>query len=236
MASTGSLSVAVNIFTAPAAAFAAIKEKPSPWLPMLLILAAYGLTAVLYVNGVDLPWMLDRQMQQAGSQITEEQRAQAVEVALRISPTTYAAIAAVTSPLGLLIFVALYALYLLAVGAATRTGIKYGQWFALCWWSSLPWLLGMLATVVYLATNDIRFVPQEALNPLSFGNLLSIEAAGAPMLQRVALALDPTTLWAFVLLIMGYQAFSKKSIVHAALVVIAPLVVIPLFFVLYAAL
>jgi hypothetical protein len=228
MAITGSLAVATNIFTAPAAAFAAIKEKPSPWLPLLLILAAYCVTSFLYISGVDLPWLMDRQMQQAGSQLTEEQRAQAVEAALRISPTAYGAIAAVSSCLGVVIVFALYALYFLAVGAATKTGIKYGQWFGLILWASLPILLGLLATIVFLLTNDVRFVAQESLNPLSFGNLLSIESEGAPTFQRVLLSLDPTSIWALVLWSMGYQAFSKKSIVHAALVVLAPILVIVL--------
>jgi hypothetical protein len=228
MASTGSVSIAANIFTAPAAAFAAIKEKPSPWLPLLLILVGYCLVSFLYLNGVDLPWFMDRQMQQAGSQITDEQRAQAVEAALRLSPMTYGAIGAVTSCLGVVIVFALYALYFLAVGAATKTGIKYGQWFGLLLWASLPIVLGLLAAIVYLLTNDVRFVVQESLNPLSFGNLLSIEAEGAPTFQRVLLSLDPTSIWALVLWILGYQAFSKKSIVHAALVVLAPIIVIVL--------
>jgi len=218
----------MNIFAAPAAAFAAIKEKPSPWLPLVLILVAYCVVSFLYLNGVDLPWLMDRQMQQAGSQLTEEQRAQAVDAALRISPTAYGAIGAVTSCIGVVIVFALYAMYLLAVGAITKTGIKYGQWFGLVLWCSLPVLLGLLATIVFLLTNDVRFVAQEALNPLSFGNLLSIESEGAPTFQRVLLALDPTSIWTLVLTIMGYAAFSKKSIVHAALVVLAPILVIVL--------
>lgn len=228
MASTGSLSVATNIFTAPAAAFAAIKEKPSPWLPLLLIVVGYCVVSFLFLNGVDLAWFMDRQMQQAGSQLTEEQRAQAVEAALRISPMAYGAIGAVTSSLGIVIFFALCALYFLAVGTATKTGVKYGQWFGLVLWCALPILLGLLAVIVYLLTNDVRFVAQESLNPLSFGNLLSIEPEGAPTFQRVLLQLDPTSIWALVLLILGYQAFSKKSIVHAALVVVAPIFLIVL--------
>ena len=228
MASTGSLSVAANIFTAPAAAFAAIKERPSPWLPLLLILVGYCLVSFLYLNGVDLPWFMDRQMQQAEADITDEQRARAVEAALRISPMTYGAIGAVTSSLGVVIVFALYSLYLLAVGTATKTGIKFGQWFGLVLWCSLPILLGLLATIVYLVTNDVRFVGQEQLNPLSFGNLLSIESEGAPTFQRVLSQLDPTSIWGLVLYILGYQAFSKKSIVHAALVVLAPIIVIVL--------
>jgi hypothetical protein len=140
----------------------------------------------------------------------------------------YGAIGAVTSSLGLVIVFALYALYLLAVGTVTKAGIKYSQWFGLCLWCALPVLLGLLATIVFLLTNDVRFMAQEALNPLSFGNLLSIEAEGAPTFQRVLLSLDPTSIWSLVLSILGYQAFTRRSIVHAALVVLAPILLIVL--------
>jgi hypothetical protein len=100
----------------------------------------------------------------------------------------------------------------------------------------LPLLLGLLATIVYLLSADIRFVAQQSLNPLSFGNLLSIDPAGKPTLQAVLLSLDPTTLWSLVLSVLGYQALSQKSLVHAALVVLGPLFLIVLIVVAVATL
>jgi hypothetical protein len=68
------------------------------------------------------------------------------------------------------------------------------------------------------------------LNPLSFGNLLGLDpgAPGTPTVQRVLLALDPTVIWTVVLTVLGYQALSQRSIVHAATVVLAPYVLIVL--------
>jgi hypothetical protein len=74
----------------------------------------------------------------------------------------------------------------------------------------------------------VRFLPQDALNPLSFGNLLAIDPTGVDMLQRVLLSLDPTTIWSVVLTILGYQAWTKRSLAHATLVVLGPLLLIVL--------
>jgi hypothetical protein len=222
------LAVATNIFTAPAAAFAAIKERPSPWFPLLLLIAGYCLTSFLYLNAVDLPWLMDRQLAAGGGQLTDEQRARAVEAALRLSPTVYGVIGAVSSSLAILAILALLALYYTGVSFATAAGVKFKQWFALISWCTLPFLFGLLATIVNLVVGDMRFVPQEALNPLSFGNLLAIDTEGVPTVQRVLLSLDPTTVWSLVLTIFGYQALTQRSTLHAALVVLAPYLLIAL--------
>ncbi len=104
MADSSSVSILVNIFTAPSAAFAAIKERPNPWLPLLVVLDRLlppSRTCICKV--VDLPWMLDRQLGQGGGNLTDEQRTQAVDAALQISPTVYCVIGAVSTSLSILI-------------------------------------------------------------------------------------------------------------------------------------
>jgi hypothetical protein len=221
------LQVATNVFMSPAQAFAQIKERPSPWFPLALLLVGYSVTSFVYLHRVDLAWFMDLQMQNAPN-LTEEQREQAVEGALRISPTTYGAIGAITTSVSVLAIFALIALYYTGVSFATNTGIKYKQWFGLIAWCTLPAAFGLLATIVNLLVSDVRFLPQDALNPLSFGNLLAIDGTGVPTLQRILLSLDPTTIWALVLTILGYQAWTNRSLVHATLVVLGPLAVIVL--------
>jgi hypothetical protein len=63
--------------------------------------------------------------------------------------------------------------------------------------------------------------------------LFSIESNGTSILQRVVLGLDITAMWSLVLTVLGYQAWTKRSIVTAAVVVLGPLlliVAISLFF------
>lgn len=235
MAQSSSAGVLSNIFTAPQAAFAAIKEKPNPWLPLLIVLIAYAAVSYLYLQVVDLPWMLDRQLSQGGN-LTDEQRTQAVDAALRISPTVYGVIGAITTPLSILIVYALLALYFTGVSFATNDGVKYGHWFTMIAWSWMPVMLGLTATFVNLLVSDARFLPQEQLNPLSFGNLLGIDSEGTPLVQRVLLSLDISVLWIVVLLIIGHQVFSRRSIVSAAVVVLGPFAAVVLISAILAAL
>jgi hypothetical protein len=231
MANTSVLAIATNIITAPSEAFAAIKERPSPWLPLLLVLLGYCLTTYFYMNAVDLPWLLDRSLQNA--ELTDEQRRETVDAMTQISPALLAAGSAAGNSIFILIVYALTALYYTGVSFATNAGIKYKQWFALALWCTLPVVLGLLATIVNILAGDMRFVAQEAINPLSFGNLLGIDPLTVTdTVQRVLLSLDPTTLWAVVLSIFGYQALSQKSIVHSAIVVLAPITIIVLLSVL----
>jgi Yip1-like protein len=235
MSDSTSVGVLSNIFTAPSLAFAKLRERPNPWLALLILLVGYAAVSYLYLQVVDLAWMLDRQISQGGN-LTEEQRKQAVDAALQISPAVYSVIGAVTTPLSILIVLALIALYLTGVSFATNDGVKYGQWFAMISWALMPIVIGLTATFVNLLVNDARFMPQEALNPLSFGNLLGIDSEGAPTSQRVMLGLDISTIWAVALLVLGHSVFTQRSIVRAATVVLAPIVVIVLISVILSAL
>jgi hypothetical protein len=233
MPESSPVGVLSNIFTAPSLAFAVIKERPSPWLPLLLVVIGYCAVSFVYVQVVDLPWLMDRQMSQAGN-MTDEQRAEAVEAALRISPTVYGAIGAVSTSISIVAVFALVALYYTGVSFATNDGIKFGQWFGMIAWSAMPVVFGLIASFVNLLVNDARFLPQEQLNPLSFGNLLAIDSEGLPVVQRILLSLDITAMWSIVLQIIGYQTFTRRSIVRAAVVVLGPLAAIVLIGVLVA--
>jgi hypothetical protein len=236
MANTSSVGILTNIFTAPTTAFAALKQRPSPWLALLIVLVGYAAVSYLYLQVVDLPWLMDRQLSQGGA-LTDEQRAQAVETAVNtLSPRGYGVVAAITTPLSILIIFALIALYLTAVSFATNDGVKYGQWFAVVSWGVMPIVLGLAATFVNLLVSDARFLPQEKLNPLSFGNLFGIDSEGATRGQAALLALDITVCWAVALWIIGHQVFTQRSITRSAIVIFAPIVVIVVISVILAGL
>jgi hypothetical protein len=77
--------------------------------------------------------------------------------------------------------------------------------------------------------NDARFMIQDAINPLAFGNLLSIElTAATPMVQRTLLSVDLTTIWTVALSVIGYQQWTASSLTKSVMVVLGPLAVIVL--------
>jgi hypothetical protein len=233
MAASSSVSVLANIFTSPSAAFAAVRERPNPWFALAIVVIGSALVSFLYMQVVDLPWMLDYQLSQGGN-LTDEQRQQAVDAALQISPTVYGVIGAVSAPISYLIAYALIALYFTGVSFATNDGVKYGSWFAMIAWSMVPLVLGLAATFVNLLVSDARFLPPEQLNPLSFGNLLAIDSENASLLERSLLSLSVIALWIVGLLIVGHQVFSQRTIAKSAVIVLAPVVVIVLVGVLVA--
>jgi hypothetical protein len=232
MADTSSIAIATNIFTAPSQAFVAIKERAPLLLPVLLLLIAYSSVNFLYLSRVDMGWFLDQQMQQqqqaSGQQLPPEQRERALDAAAKVPKVVYGAIGAVSTSAVVFLVIFLGALYYKIVSFATRDGVSLKQWFALSCWCLLPSLLAILAQIANLLINDARFMPADSLNPLSFGNLLSIDRTGATVVQRILLGLDVFTLWGVVLSILGYQAFTKRSLPKAAAIALGPLVAIVL--------
>jgi hypothetical protein len=225
MADSSSGSVLVNIFTSPSAAFAVIKERPSPWLPLLILVVGAFAVQFTYMQAVDFPWLMDQQLQSgpAASQLSEEERRQTVDAMTQIPPSVLGVAQGASAGVVILIVYSLIALYYTGVSFATHDGVKFKQWLALIAWCSLPGVFGLIASFVNLQVADARFLPAEQLNPLSFGSLLALEPQGATIVQRILMQLDVTVLWATVLQILGYQYFTQKSVVTATIVVLGPL-------------
>jgi Yip1 domain len=224
-AESSSLAVLTNIVTAPSQAYAAIKERPTVWLPLLLLIVSYCVVAFVYTNRVDLEWLIDQQLANARN-LTDAQREQAVKAAMRLPPAVYGGISAVSSTIFIAGFLALTALYYRGISFATGDGIKYKQWFSLASWCTIPVVFGIIASLVHVLSGDARFMSQEELNPFAFGNLLGIDRSQAPIVQRVLLGLDFTALWGLALSVLGYQTFAKRSLAVSAAIVLAPVVLI----------
>ena len=114
-----------------------------------------------------------------GRTLTEEQREQAATAAANVSPMRLRCDRRSHDAAVHLLVLFLTALYYTIVSFVTHDGMKLKQWFALCCWCTLPSVLGLVAQLVNLSVNDARFMIQDTINPLSFGNLLSIERTGA---------------------------------------------------------
>lgn len=230
MSNPSALSTVVNVFASPNEAFAAIKERQRTWLPLLILFAGIWIVSMLYLHKVDLRWLIDSQIAQglsrSNTQLTDEQRQKALETALRLSPTTYGVISASVSSLVVLLLVAVSSLYYTVVSFFTDDGVAFKQWFGLVSWCTLPAVLGIGAQIVNLLVSDARFMPQDALNPLAFGNLLSIDRTGATIVQRILLGIDFTALWSLVLTVLAYQAWTKSSFGKTLAVVFSPWIVI----------
>jgi Yip1 domain len=226
MANDSSIAVAANVFTSPSDAFEAIRERPVVLLPVLVLLIGYCAVSFLYMNKVDLPWFMEQQFAASNAEITDAQREQATQQAANVSPNVYGAIGGATSSALVFFIMFLSALYYTGVSFVTHDGVRLKQWFALVCWCTLPTAFGLLAQIVNLSVADARFMLQDEINPLAFGNIFSIDREGATIAQRILLGIDLTSLWSIVLTVIGYQAWSKSSLAKATAVVLGPLIAI----------
>ncbi len=225
MADSSYVALATNIFTAPSQAFIALKERPRVLLPVLVLLIGFATVSFYFLSHVDMGFFLDNTLRSGNANLTDAQREQAVAAAAKIPPLVYGALGALSSSL-IFLLIFLVACYYTIVSFVTGDGVKLKQWFALLCWCALPQVLGIIAQLVNMVVNDPRFMLQDQINPLAFGNLLSIDRTGAPIVQRVLLGIDVTAIWTVVLQILGYQSFTKKSLVTSAAVVLGPLALI----------
>jgi hypothetical protein len=226
MADSSYASLLTNIFTAPNAAFAALKERPRVLLPVLVLVASFSVVSFYYLSHVDIGWLLDNQLRAGNANITDAQREQAVAAAAKLSPMFYGALGALSTNFAVFFVVFVVSVYYTIVSFVTKDGVTIGQWFALLCWCMFPQVLGQIAVIVNMTINDPKFMLQDAINPLSFGNLLSIDRTGVTNVQRILLGIDVTAIWGLVLQVLGYQSFSKSSFVKAAGVVLGPLALI----------
>ncbi len=224
--SASAFATIVNVFTSPTEAFVTIKERPRAWVPLLVLFAGIWAVSLLYLHSVDLRWLIDSQLAQRSADLTAEQRQKALDTALRLSPMVYGAIGALSSSVFVALFITLTAAYYTGVSFLSSDGVKFKQWFGLASWCSLPAVLGIAAQIINLLVSDGRFMPQDAINPLAFGNLLSIDGTGATIVQRILLGIDVTVLWSLVLSVLAYQAWTRSSFVKTVAVVFGPFVLI----------
>jgi hypothetical protein len=119
------------------------------------------------------------------------------------------------------IILALYALYLKFASKFSFVEVTWKQWFSMVCWTAVPTVFGALASWVVLLSNSNGQVPILDLNPLNFTNLLGLQVQGGPLTY-----LTPLYFWSFALLALGYQNWTKKSLLSSALISLAPYILI----------
>lgn len=214
-----------NIFAAPSEAFRALKERPTSLLPLLVLIAGACIVILWYYSSVDIPWLVERSLDQAGAQLPADARRQLLDRIAKTSPYVMGGSAAVASVIVMLLLLLVSSGYLTLVSQVTDDGYRFKSWFSLVCWSSMPYLLSLLATAVNLAANDVSHLPAEQLNPLSFANLLGLHLSGGTLV-RVLQSLDLTSFWALGLMIAGYHRWTGKGLGASAAIVAGPLLVL----------
>jgi hypothetical protein len=209
-----------NVILAPMPTFARLKDRPRPFIPLLvLVLLTLGVT-FWYVSTLDFPWFREHMLAAQGN-VKPEQRA-ALEHFL--TPKTMMWSSGAGAVLGTPVVCALAALYYLWAGKMMGTGIGYGKWFGFAVWTSIPRLLALPLSALQIMTSAGRLAPED-MNMVSLNYLLLHLPMSSPWFG-FATNLDLTSLWAIALAVIGLKSWTGRSTGTCVTVAVLPYAVV----------
>lgn len=214
----GNLALAVNIFTAPTEAFAALRRRPAILFPLLLVVC--GTVAVMgwYFSMVDYDWYIDETLDRVD--LAAEQLEAARERMASIPQRNMAAIGMGGSAISLLALFVAQATYLTFVSALGGDAYRFRHWLSLVAWTHLPHLLVLVTMAVNILLSPNGQLAAEDLNGLSLYNLGM--QTGRPALDRLLGSLSLTLFWSVALLVGGYRQWLGASRARGCAVVLSP--------------
>ena len=145
---------------------------------------------------------------------------------------TMAVIYGITSMISIGVMYLLHAVYFLIVSKVNGDGFEFKQWLSFVSWTSLPAALAFIAMFVMMFSSENMQIAQEALNPLSL-NELFFGMEPSKGMGRLLSSLHFPQFWSLAVMVIGYKAWTNKSMMSSALVVLMPFVVIYLAWLLF---
>lgn len=208
----------IDIFLQPSKVFAELREKPTFVLPLLLIALLSTAMTLAYFLRVDPDWFLD----QATSAMSAAEAAQARE--MMPGARTMGYIGAVTSPLVIVLVMAVTALYYLLAGKITGNAMSFRHGMSLASWASMPAVLGTLVALIGALMMD----PQTSLESLMLANVdpLLVQLPADSPWSTLARSFSLLIFWSLFLTALGWRIWGRTSWLQATVVAVLPGVVI----------
>jgi hypothetical protein len=207
-----------NVILAPSPTFARLKDKPRPFIPLLVLILLTLAVSCWYVSSLDFAWFREHMMAAQG--MKPEARA-AME---HFTPKMMMWMSGAGAVLGMPFICAVVALYYLLASKAMGTGIGYGKWFGFAVWTSIPRLLTVPLSVLQILTSGGRLAPED-MNMVSLNYLLLHLPASNPWFG-LATNLDLTSVWSIALAVIGLKAWTGRSTGTCVAVAVLPYVLI----------
>lgn len=218
------LSVAANLVTAPASAFAELRERPRFWFPLLLVVLTSMFVIGWYYSVVDIDWLKDLMFANNPKiqQLPADQRAAAMNMVGR-NTMLYGSLFGIL--IGVPFFCVITALYYWLVASITKVPLGFKHWFSLVCWTALPGLLSTVIAVILLLLRDNNQMLPTVLQPLSLNELAfhrPLGSSGQTFLDSVNI---PAILGC-VLAIIGVRVWTQRSWQYSVIVAVIPLLLI----------
>lgn len=207
----------LDIFTAPASAFELPKQKASSfWLPLSLQVLAVVAVSSWYFNTADLSLYLDHVLTNLTTrevpELTTEQEQQQIGI-MRFQ--------GVFATLTILVIYLLLTVYFhLTASVLTERKVRFGNWFAMVCWASMPLLVAQTVIAVSYATSS-GFVPYEQLDLGNLNAWISLQIVESQWFTLVN-SINLFNLWSYILMMVGYRKLTEGSMLSSVLVVLIP--------------
>jgi hypothetical protein len=205
-----------NVILAPSPTFARLKDKPRPFIPLVVLVLVTLALSYWYVATLDFSWFREHMVAARG--VTNPEERAAIEHFL--TPKTMMWTSGAGAVLGTPVLCALVAVYYLLAGKALGTGIGYGKWFGFAVWTSIPRLLTVPLSALQIMTSGGRLAPED-MNMVSLNYLLLHLPMSSPWFG-LATNLDLPSLWSMALAFVGLKAWTGRSTGVCALVAVLP--------------
>jgi hypothetical protein len=203
------------MFMEPSRAFAAIQKRSMVWLPLILTALCTTILLMWYFQSVDFAWLQDRMTAAIPDQeVREKAKGFMTKSMLQTSSLAGALI-------GIPIVYSLMALYFLMVAKIKKLEFGFTKWFSFVAWASVPGLLMLPlgAMQILLASNGQLGLDQ--LNPVTLNQLFFHIEMGHPWASLLD-SINIHSIWSAVLMVVGFQAWSKLSRTTSVIVVALP--------------
>lgn len=207
-----------QVFYEPSAAFAALKERPRAWLPLLLLYAGSIGILVWYFQTVDWDWMMSNTFP---PEMPAEQREAAAKA---MSRGVMMGMSIVTAVVATLVIFGVYGLYYWLAGKLASMELGFKSGFSLAVWAALPSLIGVPLMALQIITGKGQLALENA-DMLSL-NFLLVHAAPHTPWASIASAFKLTDIWVIALATIGLRTWTGKSTSTCAIIAALPYLVI----------
>jgi hypothetical protein len=205
-----------NVILAPSPTFARLKDKPRPFIPLLVLVLLTLALSYWYIATLDFAWFRELMVAAQGAMKPEARAA----MESFLTPKTMIWTSGAGAVLGAPVLCALVAVYYLLAGKALGTGIGYGKWFGFAVWTSIPRLLTVPLSALQIMTSGGRLAPED-MNMVSLNYLLLHLPMSSPWFG-LATNLDLTSVWSMALAFIGLKAWTGRSAGVCAMVAVLP--------------
>lgn len=201
----------INIFIAPRKTFEDLRRNPSWWVPWLVTGVFIIIFGVIAVQKIDMVRFLQQQIDKSPSaqrrmeQLTPEQRTRGLQIQATVTKVVFYIYPVITLLGGLVIAAVLMAVYNFILGAE----VPFQRAMAVVFYSYVPWIIStILLTVSLLVSSDPNTI--DLTNPMPTNPGFFMDPQGNRFIYAIASSLDIFSIWAVVLLGLGFATASSN--------------------------